>query len=284
MAAVTCEEIRELFTARADEALGPGERARLDAHLATCAECAREWERFAGTVGMLRAMAPARAPAGFVDRVLAARRRPWYRRLAQSLLTPWPVKLPLEAAAIVLLGGLAIMVFQRSPDLPASIPPPAAARREAPPDAAAPPVDSRHLSRDSAGKARRPALERGARGEADEGRGELADRQTTPAAPAPAMQPSGELRARSARAGVQARLAVDDAAAAERRVRDLVIRAGGEVVARSDEAGAIVLNLVVAGDRWDEVRRGLQALGALRLEDERERPDDRVRVTLRLEP
>lgn len=117
MAAVTCQEIRELFSARADDALGADERARLDAHLTTCAECAREWQGFERTVGLLRAVAPARAPAGFVERVLTARPRPWYRRLARGLFVPWPIKLPLEAAAIVLVAGLAALVFQRSPEL-----------------------------------------------------------------------------------------------------------------------------------------------------------------------
>ena len=114
---MSCQEIRDLFSARADDALSAGERATLDAHLATCGECGREWQRFAATVGLLRAVEPARAPAGLVDRVLAARPRPWYRRLTRELFVPWPVKLPVEAAAVVLVAGLAIMIFQRSPDL-----------------------------------------------------------------------------------------------------------------------------------------------------------------------
>jgi len=115
---MTCAEVREQFSARVDDALGTVERAALDDHLATCTECRREWERFAGTVGLLRAVEPARAPVGFVDRVLtAARPRPWYRRLARGLLVPWPVKLPLDAAAVVMVAGLAVLLFQRSPEL-----------------------------------------------------------------------------------------------------------------------------------------------------------------------
>jgi hypothetical protein len=114
---VSCEATRELFSARVDATLSTEERARLDAHLASCPECAREWLRFDAAIALLRAVEPARAPAGFVDRVLAARPQPWYRRLARGLLVPWPVKLPLEAAAVVLVAGLAILVFQRSPEL-----------------------------------------------------------------------------------------------------------------------------------------------------------------------
>jgi hypothetical protein len=325
---VTCEEIRELFSARVDATLSADERTRLDAHLATCADCAREWEHFAGTVEMLRAVAPARAPAGFVDRVMAARPRPWYRRLARSLFMPWPVKLPLEAAALVLIAGLAILLFQRSPDLqqatrapapPASVmapPPPApsspgepasvqappgggrpgaaheaSAKREAesPPSSsdtrrdAAPAAGSSRPAVEPPGEERAETPEPHVRREADEPRENLVGRQAGRPSPAPAMRKSSEVQARVTGPTVQARLAVGDSARAERAVRDLVIRQGGEVVARIDEPGALVLRLVVPGERWDEVRRGLEALGALRLEGEREGLADPVQVTLRLE-
>jgi hypothetical protein len=117
MAAVTCPQIRKLFSARVDDALSAEERARVDAHLAGCVECAREWQRFESVVGLLHAVEPARAPTGFVERVLVARPRSWYRRLARGLLVPWPVKLPLEAAALVLVAGLAVMVVRHTPEL-----------------------------------------------------------------------------------------------------------------------------------------------------------------------
>ena len=144
---MTCHEARDQFSARADEVLTPDERAALEAHLATCGECRREWQRFAATVGLLHAVEPARAPAGFVDRVLgAARPQPWYRRLARTVFLPWSVKLPLEAAAIVLVGGLAVLVFQRSPELqqtaqaPAPVETQQYASQSAPPAARATPT------------------------------------------------------------------------------------------------------------------------------------------------
>ena len=124
---MTCAECRETFSARVDDALGADARATLEQHLAGCAECRREWQRFAATVDLLHAVQPERAPAGFVDRVLAAARpQPWYRRALRGLFVPWPVKLPLEAAALVLVAGLAVMIFQRSPELrQAAVSPPA---------------------------------------------------------------------------------------------------------------------------------------------------------------
>jgi hypothetical protein len=61
---------------------------------------------------------PARAPVGFVDRVVAAARpRPWYRRAADAVLLPLSVKLPIEAAAVVMVGLLAVYLFERNPEL-----------------------------------------------------------------------------------------------------------------------------------------------------------------------
>ena len=352
MAAVTCQDIRELFSARVDDALSADERARLDAHLATCAECAGEWLRFERTVGLLRATEPARAPAGFVDRVLAARPRPWYRRLAREMLVPWPVKVPLEAAAIVLVAGLAVMVFQRSPELqqaarpsappsevtatsrdapapqpggtllsrdptppaPVTVPPAASAPAPASPSevgrqregklsdesqrAAEPaPADARkelgaaydrtiaaesfRQSPESRAKSAAPP-DAAAKKDAEPDRGSAAARQS---APAPlALQKSGEVqRLTAATADVQARLVVADRVAAERTVRDLVARAGGQLVSRTDDGTATVLALAVPGDRWDDVKRDLENLGALRLEGRREERTGLVRITLRLE-
>jgi len=115
---MTCHDARDQFSALTDDALAPGERAALDAHLTTCADCRRELQRFRDTVALLRAVAPARAPAGFVDRVLeTARPRPWYARLFRGLFLPWPVKLPMEAAAIVLVGIGVALVYRATPGM-----------------------------------------------------------------------------------------------------------------------------------------------------------------------
>src|SRR5207244_78539 len=76
--AMTCHDAREQFSALIDDALDAPERTELDAHLAACADCRRELQRFRDTVALVRAAAPVRAPAGFVGCVLgAAGRVPW---------------------------------------------------------------------------------------------------------------------------------------------------------------------------------------------------------------
>lgn len=115
---MTCDETRDTLSAYLDEALAPDERRLVDVHLAGCAECRRELEALRGTVALLQRVAPERAPVGFVDRVVAAARpRPWYRRVADAVLLPLSVKLPLEAAAVVMVGLLAVYLFERSPEL-----------------------------------------------------------------------------------------------------------------------------------------------------------------------
>ena len=115
---MTCDETRETLSAYLDEALAPDERRRVDAHLEGCAECRRELEALRGTVALLQRVEPARAPVGFVDRVVAAARpRPWYRRVADAVLRPLSVKLPLEATAVVMVALLAVYLFERTPEL-----------------------------------------------------------------------------------------------------------------------------------------------------------------------
>ena len=179
---MNCHEARDLCSALLDDALSADERTVLQGHLDGCAECRRELDRLRQTVALLGGMAPARAPAGFVDRVLAARPEPWYRRALRALSLPFRVRLPLEAAALLLVGGLAVYVFQHSPELQR------AARNESPPAAPttpSPPAEGRPSASVPAAPAPKTAVDRAA-----------SDRSgPPPAAPppapgAPAQQPS----------------------------------------------------------------------------------------------
>jgi hypothetical protein len=73
-------------------------------------------------------------------------------------------------------------------------------------------------------------------------------------------------------AGLQARLTVDDRAAAEPKVRDLVSRADGRVVSHLGDGDATVLVVSVPADRWD----------ALRVTGQKVESAGRLLITLRL--
>lgn len=146
---MTCAENRELHSALLDGELTATERTSVEGHLAGCAECSAELERLARMVGVLHAVPDPRASLGFVDRVLAAARPvPWYTRLGRRLLQPWQVKLPLEAAAVLIVALGAVYVFQKTPELQqatryeAPAPQPAPAPAVSPPATPAPPVAS----------------------------------------------------------------------------------------------------------------------------------------------
>jgi len=199
---MTCHDARERFSALVDDALEADARAGLDAHLATCADCRRELQRFRDTVSLLNGVAPVRAPAGFVDRVLeAARPAPWPRRLARGLFVPWPVKLPMEAAAIVLVAVGVALVYRGTPELQQ------AARLEAP-------APGRETARENKLEG---AREQGEKGEPAERRlGKMREIREAPAAPK-ATEPTpraGMSRDEERSRDVEARQGTDAAAVA----------------------------------------------------------------------
>ena len=84
-------------------------------------------------------------------------------------------------------------------------------------------------------------------------------------------------------AGLQARLTVDDRAAAEPKVRDLVSRADGRVVSHLGDGDSTVLVVSVPTDRWEALRRSLETLGPLRVTGQKVESAGRLLITLRLE-
>jgi len=178
---MTCHDAREQLSALLDEALTVAERAALERHLATCADCRRELEQLRGTVALLGRLGPIHAPAGFVDRVMTEAYRPsWIRRLLDALFRPLRVKLPLEAAAVLLVGISALYVYERTPEVRQL------ARQQTP--APAPPVAAPLAVPGMA--AETPASDT----EAASAKGALAEqervREETPAASPPAAAPA----------------------------------------------------------------------------------------------
>jgi hypothetical protein len=115
---MTCPEVRELLSALLDGAVSVAERQAIEAHLPACAECRRELAELRETVALLKRLPPVHAPAGFVDRVVETAYRPsWPHRVADALFRPLRVKLPLEAAAVVLVGISAVYVYQHAPEV-----------------------------------------------------------------------------------------------------------------------------------------------------------------------
>ena len=309
---MTCDEARERLSALLDDALGPDERRALDAHVAACVDCRRELGLLRNTVALLRSVDRPRAPAGFVDRVRAAARpAPWYRRLPRALFLPWPVKLPLEAAAIVLAGVIVVSLFRTTPELGQAprVEAPSPAVTQAPQERSAP-VQGEVRS----APARAPDAKR------EERAANLADaepdaarrRDLMKAAPPPARSPATPAPPQAERAGgaaqpardaakksadltasrlaarpaapvdVAGQLRVMDREAAARAITELVVKAGGAEAARSATADAMVIELTIPRAAWAEFTRDLAALGTWTLDFEPAELPVEVRVALRI--
>ena len=130
---MTCQDARPLLSALIDEALPERDRAACAEHVAECADCARELARLRITVDLVRGIGPVRAPAGFVDRVVAAARAETRRsRARHDVGRGWRFNVPLSAAAAVLVAVIGVSLYRLTPELRDAtrhdVPPP----REAP--------------------------------------------------------------------------------------------------------------------------------------------------------
>ena len=115
---MTCHETRERLSGLLEEALDASERAEVGAHLDACPDCRRELDQLRATVSLLSRVERPRAPVGFVDRVMAAAHPvPWHRKLGRRLFLPLGIKLPVQAAAMLVIAVLGVYLLQRSPEL-----------------------------------------------------------------------------------------------------------------------------------------------------------------------
>ena len=315
---MTCAEARALFSALVDDELSAAERAAADTHLAGCAECRRELDRFSRTVSMVHALPPERAPVGFVDRVIdAAHPVPWPRRLARRLFVPLGVKLPAQVAALLVVATTAVWVFQRTPELqqaarqeapaPAAPTPPAAPLpRSRPP--APPPAASRDATREApatvkdeatapVAEAERKAKEESARAdtiaprEMESRRAEgdaMGSAAQSRAARAPAdtgeslAKAAPGLTARAAQADVTATWRVADRAAATSELERVVTRLGGSPVTRRTEGTVEIVEFSVPREAYEDLTNVLEWLGRLTVAPSAAALPSTVRVTLRL--
>ncbi|HEX3177529.1 MAG TPA: anti-sigma factor [Methylomirabilota bacterium] len=313
---MTCHDAREQFSALIDEILSREARADVYAHLATCPECRRELTALERTVALVRGATPMHAPASFVDAVMAATRPPWYVRAARAALLPWPVKLPLEAAAVLLVAGLAMLMFRGTADQQRAIhegappavladrpptpepepPAPAAADTEAkqvaPPAPAGGRADVNVSESAEAQRASTPS------GEAVASRIEQAPKTPTPTAERDAAAPPvaesrqkiGALKrevaphslSAAAAADVVARLSTGDADTTARELAALAGRLGGSETGRLSASGGVVVNLTIPQARYAEFTREAARLGDYRAESEPSPLPETVRIAVRL--
>jgi len=313
----TCEDFRDQFSAMADGALAPDELTACRGHLETCAECAREWQRFEATLALLHGAAPVRAPAGFVDRVTASARPAWPTRLVRAVFVPMRVKLPLEAAGLALVSVIALVLVQRTPDVPPIVPaapqPLAVVMQAAREPAAANDTKKREMPA-AAPPAMSPAPPAVAEHLVSERRQEVADAATpkagqslaapriaversapttqtyvpTAAAPRAAVKstaqspPAPGAIARMSMAPVTGSLVVRDRERAGTALADLVTRVGATETSRNVAGTALVVEIDLPRGTYATFADGLVGIGGWKPDRTPEEPSAPLRVILRL--
>jgi len=116
---MTCEEARDLASDYLDRRLTPFQNVLFREHLDACADCRRELADLDRTIAMVGSLGEVETAPDFLARVNEKidRGRP-LSRLRARLFEPMRVKLPLEAAALLLVSSLAFYFYHREPDLP----------------------------------------------------------------------------------------------------------------------------------------------------------------------
>jgi tol-pal system protein YbgF len=135
---MTCNEAREALSDLYDGRLPQSAQEAVERHLQGCAACRTEWAALQRTVQAVSALGGAEPSPGFAARVRRQAEAPgWWGRAARWLFLPVRVKVPLHAAALLVLGLVGLLVYEQSPQprkgtVPPRAMPPAAERRQAP--------------------------------------------------------------------------------------------------------------------------------------------------------
>ena len=140
---MNCPEAREAFSDLYDGTLSGPSLADLSRHLDGCPACRADWAAFRRAMQALKTLGDEEPSPDFAARVAERIEAPrWWQRVAATLVLPLRVKLPIHAAALVLLGLAGLWVSQQSPEFQRAAVEhaPAATQRAAPVPQAAPPV------------------------------------------------------------------------------------------------------------------------------------------------
>ena len=126
MDAMDCDKVQELLTEHLDGSLGDGEGRGVELHLRECPRCAAEEKALKETLSLLRSLPPEKAPPelleGVRQRLAGESPKP---AAGKGLFASARIRIPVEAAAVVLLFLLVYGIQRQFPaaDRPAAPPP-----------------------------------------------------------------------------------------------------------------------------------------------------------------
>lgn len=110
---MNCEETQPLLSAYLDGQVDETQRRTVEAHLSTCAHCRADAAALRQTIASIGSLSSVEPPPGFSQRVMAQVREEARRpSLWRSLFFPLWAKIPVHAAAALVIGGLAVYLYQ----------------------------------------------------------------------------------------------------------------------------------------------------------------------------
>jgi hypothetical protein len=215
---------------------------------------------------------------------------PWYRRVAAWLFLPLSIKLPAGAAAVVLVAGLAMLIWEGIPELRREVGPGLMASTSPSIATVEPTPRLPSQSAPATATTSRPSPPPRARAGAPGGILPKAVGPVTPSEPAPPQPPAPEVSTSSERLDIRARAAPSaastappavrrtltavppsdfagrliarDRAAAVVAVSNLASSVGGHERARREDGSETVIEVQLPAARYDDFIRGVEALGA----------------------
>ena len=115
---MNCEEVKAHLLDYLDKSLDTPTTTRVATHLISCAPCGAEASDLADCVHQVAALPALDPPLGFAQRVMAHVREIEVKpALWERLFLPWSKKLPLQATALVMVGIIGIVLYQKDDQL-----------------------------------------------------------------------------------------------------------------------------------------------------------------------
>ncbi len=248
---MNCDQVQEKLSEYLENALGEEEQNGLTTHLALCTQCRADAEALRRAIRSVSSLPSVDPPPGLSTKIMAkiredAERPGLWRRLFPSM----PMKVPLHAAAILIIGGIAVYLYQAIRPLGSVAPESGPSRSASAPARVSPPAEerapaARPKARDNfRASPKQPAAPPAAA--PSEGKaGNLADKNIG------AIIPDGKKKAEgpapAGRALLEAQVATPtevslfvesgiaqgdekDNASLVKRIEDLVLRSGGRII------------------------------------------------------
>ncbi len=109
---MTCEEIQQTLSEYLDHALDDAECTEVESHLASCLRCRGELAALNQTVRAVGGLKEMKPPRDFsrtvMDRIRGEQQKP---SLWQRLFSPWELKIPVQALAVLLVSSVAVYLY-----------------------------------------------------------------------------------------------------------------------------------------------------------------------------